>query len=132
MVRYRECSKMIVGKHRMVVIVFLFNLLQRISLTMVTVLAYLGTGGAISQAVDIAATQCYVYLGSNVIPMPGAIGVSDYILLDGLGNLVQDYAHLGIFSRALSFYFCVLLCGIIMLIAYLVYHAIHKRKETSI
>ena len=99
---------------------------------MVTICAYLGTGGTLSQAVDIGAVQCYVYLGSNVIPMPGAIGVSDYILLDGLGNLVEDYAHLGIFSRALSFYFCVLLCGIIMLIASFVYRAINKRKESSI
>ena len=115
----------------MVVVVFFLNLLQRLSLTMVTVLAYLGTGGTLSQAVDIGATQCYVYLGSNCIPMPGAIGVSDYILLDGLGNLVDDYAHLGIFSRALSFYFCVLLCGIIMLISYFVYRAAHKRKEAS-
>ena len=131
MVRYRECAKMIAGKHRMVVIVFLFNLIQRLSLTMVTVLAYLGTGGTLSQAVDIGATQCYVYLGSNVIPMPGAIGVSDYILLDGLGNLVDDYAHLGIFSRALSFYFCVLLCGLIMLIAYFAYRAAHRRKTST-
>lgn len=131
MVRYRECSKAIAGKRRMVVGVFLFNLMQRLSLTMVTVLAYLGTGGTLAQAVDIGATQCYVYLGSNVIPMPGAIGVSDYILLDGLGNLVDDYTHLGIFSRALSFYFCVLLCGLIMLIAYLVYRVANKRKNAS-
>ena len=130
MVRYRECAKMIAGKRRMVVGVFLLNLFQRISLTMVTVLAYLGTGGALGQAVDIGATQCYVYLGSNCIPVPGAIGVSDYILLDGLGNLVDDYAHLGIFSRALSFYFCVLLCGIIMLIAYICYRAANKRRES--
>lgn len=133
MVRYRECARMIAGRRRVVVGAFLFNLLQRISLTMVTVLAYLGTGGTLAQAVDIGAVQCYVYLGSNVIPMPGAIGVSDYILLDGLGHLVMDdYAHLGIFSRALSFYFCVLLCGIIMLVAYIVYRVIHKRKEASV
>jgi len=131
MVRYRECSKAIAGKHRMVVGAFFFNLLQRLSLTMVTVFAYLGTGGALSQALDIGATQCYVYLGSNVIPMPGAIGVSDYILLDGLGNLVDDYAHLGIFSRALSFYFCVLLCGLIMLISYFAYRTAHRRKNST-
>ena len=131
MVRYRECAKMIAGKRRMVIGAFVFNLLQRLSLIMVTIFAYLGTGGSISQALDIGATQCYVYLGSNVIPMPGAIGVSDYILLDGLGNLVEDYAHLGIFSRALSFYFCVLLCGIIMLVSYVGYRVAHKRKESS-
>lgn len=131
MVRYRECAKMIAGKHRMVIGAFLFNLLQRLSLIMVTIFAYLGTGGTLSQALDIGATQCYVYLGSNVIPMPGAIGVSDYILLDGLGNLVEDYAHLGIFSRALSFYFCVLLCGVIMAVSYFVYRAVHRKKEVS-
>lgn len=131
MVRYRECAKMIAGKRRLVIGSFLFNLLQRFSLVMVTVCAYLGTGGTLAQALDIGAVQCYVYFGSNVIPMPGAIGVSDYILLDGLGNLVDDYAHLGIFSRALSFYFCVLLCGILMMVAYFVYRAMHKRKEAS-
>ena len=129
MVRYRECAKMIAGKHRIVVGAFLFNLLQRLSLTMVTVFAYLGTGGTASQALDIGATQSYVFLGSNCIPMPGAIGISDYILLDGLGNLVDDYAHLGIFSRALSFYFCVLLCGVIMLISYFWYRARQKKND---
>ena len=132
MVRYRECARMIAGRRRMVVGAFFFNLLQRLSLVMVTIFAYLGTGGTLSQALDIGATQCYVYLGSNVIPMPGAIGVSDYILLDGLGNLVEDYAHLGIFSRALSFYFCVLLCGVIMMVSYFAYRLAHKRKEASL
>lgn len=129
MVRYRECAKMVAGRHRLVIGAFLFNLIQRVSLTMVTVFAYLATGGTLAQAVDIGATQCYVYLGSNIIPVPGAMGVSDYILLDGLGNLVDDYAHLGIFSRALSFYFCVLLCGIIMLVSYVAYRAAHRKKK---
>lgn len=132
MVRYRECARMIAGKRRVVIGAFFFNLLQRLSLVMVTVFAYLGTGGTLAQAVDIGAVQCYVYLGSNVIPMPGAIGISDYILLDGLGQLVADYTHLGIFSRALSFYFCVLLCGILMLVAYCVYRVMHKRKEAFV
>ena len=105
---------------------FFFNMLQRASVISVPFFVFLASGGEATKAVDIWAVQCYTVIGSNAVPIPGAMGVSDYIMLDGFGKVIpwQDAVNFELLSRSLSFYVCVALCGIAVLIKYL-----HQRKQ---
>ena len=105
---------------------FFFNMLQRVSVISVPFFLCLASGGEPAKAVDIWAVQCYTVIGSNAVPIPGAMGVSDYIMLDGFGTVIpyQDAVNFELLSRSLSFYVCVALCGITVLIKYL-----HQRKQ---
>ena len=55
------------------------------------------------------------------MPIPGGMGVADYLMLDGYQQLFgKDAAFLlEMLSRSLSFYMCVLTGGLTVLIAYL-------------
>lgn len=107
---------------------FIFNLFQRISVISVPFFLSLASGGGLGRAANVWAVQCCTILGSNIIPIPGAIGVSEYMLLDGFANLIpaKDVIDFGLLSRAISFYICVLLCGTVTLIKYL---ALKKREK---
>ena len=113
-----DCVALLSGHRPMLIKSFLFNLLQRASQIAVTMLVYLAMGGRTRQAIDIFAMQSYVVLGSNCVPIPGAMGVADYLMLDGFNAfLAQDQvAAMELLSRTISFYSCVLLCGITVLI----------------
>lgn len=111
---YRECAAAIGGKTSMLVKAFIFNFLQRLSLTLVTVFSFLAGGGAPSETVDVLMRQIMVVLGSNCVPIPGAMGVADYLMLDAFSQIIDDASavvNLELLSRTVSFYFCVLLCG---------------------
>ena len=106
----------------------IFNLLQRVSVISVPLCVFLASGGEIAQAARVWAVQCCTVIGSNTIPIPGAMGVSDYIMLDGFSEIVhlRDVVNFELLSRSLSFYVCVLLCGVVTLIAHLL---AGKRKK---
>ena len=73
------------------------------------------------------ATQGFAVLGSNCIPIPGAMGVSDYLMLEGFGMMMPsaEAANLELLSRGLSFYLCITVCGISVLLGYL----LQKRRN---
>ena len=105
------------GKAPMLMRALLFNVIQRASLIAVTVFAFLASGGSFELVSEIWVSQSMVVLGSNTVPIPGAMGVADYLLIDVLGGYMDASAaiNLELFSRAVSFYFCVLLCGLVFL-----------------
>ena len=111
---YTECVHQIKGKKMMLFKAFFLNLLQRASLIAVTVFAFLSSGGGFEFALDIWVTQSMVVLGSNTVPIPGAMGVIDYLMLDAFGELMAENiaVNLELLSRTISFYFCVIICGI--------------------
>lgn len=59
--------------------------------------------------------QALAVLGSNAVPVPGAVGVADYILLSGFRQLVPDPVGIELLSRGVSFYSTILFCGVLML-----------------
>ena len=126
---YRQCTELMVGHKATVIKAFLLNLCQRASQIMVAVFCYLATGGELKRAFDLFATQSYAVLGSNSVPIPGAMGVSDYLMLDGFSAMGYDSAaatSLELLSRSISFYVCILLCGIAALIKFLL---IKRRRD---
>ena len=98
-----------------------FNMLQRASVISVPFCVFLALGGDPARSGDIWAVQCYTVIGSNAVPIPGAMGVSDYIMLDGFSTVIpyQNAVNFELLSRSLSFYICVALCGITVLSTYL-------------
>lgn len=117
--QYKECAAAIKNHKKSLILALIFNMLQRICQIMVSVCVFLATGGAFSKVIDVFATQGYVVLGSNSVPIPGSVGVADYLFLDGFGNLLKDPTNLELFSRGISFYCCVIICGIISLVIYI-------------
>lgn len=119
---YRE-SAGIISQHKSALWrVFLLNFMQRISQISISALVFVGvTHAKLSEAIDLMFLQGYTTIGSNCAPIPGAVGISDYLMLDGFSSLMDEgmAVNLELLSRSLSFYFCVLICGASILIRYL-------------
>lgn len=128
MASYREYSRLLSGHSKTLTFTFVFNLLQRLAQIAVTMFTYLASGGDAAKALDLMALQGYVVLGSNVIPIPGAVGVCDYLMLDGFGSIMDEAAavSLELVSRSFSFYICVIICGLVALGGY---RALRKRNR---
>lgn len=125
---YSEKTEHLRGKGKLLFVVFIFNLLQRLSQVLVSPLTYLASGGELKKAFNVFITQIYVLLGANCVPIPGAVGVTDYLMLDGFQMMgIENYEFLELFSRFLSFYMCIIICGITFLASCISYS--DKRKK---
>lgn len=127
---FSDAVKMMSGGYRMMLSAYVFNLLQRISQFGVTLCAHLAKGGDPSVLWKLFATQCFVSLGANCVPIPGSMGVTDFLMLDGYMNLMdrETTFSMQMISRGLSFYCLVLLAGLVTLIGYLRIRS-RKRKQ---
>lgn len=127
---YRDCAEMIDGQRGMLVKCFLYNFLQRALQICVSSMVFLAGGGMASQAVDIWVTHAFAVIGSNCVPVPGAIGVIDFLLVDGMCDLMSesDAISLEFASRGISFYICVLAC---LLIVGVGNFALNRRGENT-
>ena len=124
---YGSCSELIAGRSSVLVKSFVWNFLQRTSQIIVPVLLYLSQGKPLGNAPALFVKQCLVTIGFNFVPIPGAMGVADYLMLDGFTAITGREAafELEMLSRAITFYICVAVSGIITLAGYL----IKRRKK---
>lgn len=113
--QYKECGVLLRKETGLLIKVFLCNLAQRLSVILVSVCVFLSVGGAAKEAFKAFTVQTFAVLGSNAVPVPGAVGVADYILLSGFGQLVHDPVSIELLSRGISFYLTILACGVLML-----------------
>lgn len=127
-IEYNDAATLMSGKTAVAIKVALCNLGQKLSLTLVPVFMDLAIKGSTGQPLSVWATQCYVSLGNSSIPIPGAMGLSDYLMIDGFGKLMDQHRvfRLELLSRGTAFYFCVFVAGIIVLLAYL---RIRRKEE---
>lgn len=127
---YSDAVSQLGGKRLMLLKTLLLNVAQRSSLIAVTLFVFLAAGGAISSAVDVWVSQCMVVIGSNFVPIPGAMGVSDYLLIEAFNALgISNATVLDLISRTISFYSCVILCGVTMVVRIVSYKVIAKRMQ---
>lgn len=128
---YHESVRIAHGKTGMLVKAFIFNVLQRLSIMSVTVIVFLATGGTPSLAIDVWAIQSFTTIGSNCVPIPGAMGVADYLMIDGFSSVpeIASPANLELFSRSLSFYSLIVFSAIVTLIGYIVQRRRIKRRH---
>lgn len=113
--QYKECGVLLRRETGLLIKVFLCNMAQRLSVILVSVCVFLAVGGAPAEAFKAFSVQTFAVLGSNAVPVPGAVGVADYILLSGFGQLVRDPVSIELLSRGISFYATILCCGVLML-----------------
>ena len=128
--QYTEATKLLKGRNKLLVKTFLLNMAHRISQIMVTVFCFLAGGGAWQNAPKIFAIHSNVVIGACCIPIPGSMGITDFLMLDGFESLMseQQAANLELISRTMSFYSCIFLCGMIVLIKYGMYKLKKKRQ----
>ena len=126
---YSQHAKLLNGRKKLLIKVFFYNLAQRVSQAFITVLTYLATGGSIKRIFDVFCIHIFTMMGAYCIPIPGAMGVTDYLLIDGFGQItsMQNAVNLDLLSRTFSFYLCIIVCGITVLIKYLSY----KRRKNK-
>ena len=120
MEEYHKYAYMIKGRRKMIMKTLLLNIFQRIAQIAVTMFVFLATGGILGQALDIWSMQNFVVIGAYCIPVPGAVGITDYLMLDGFGKIMeaQQATNLELLSRTLSFYCCILICGVSVIFKY--------------
>lgn len=128
MPEYRACVELGSKDPKLILGTFGFNLLQRVSLLLVPVCIYMGTGGTIQGAPAVFGVQSCVVLGSNVVPLPGAMGVVEYLFLDGYSQIVPNTVSMALLSRGISFYGCFLLCGLIILVSRIIIGVRNKER----
>lgn len=117
--QYKECAAAIKQHKTALLAALFFNIMQRVSQLFISVCVFLATGGMLKKAYDVFITQGFVVLGSHSVPIPGSVGVADYLFFDGFKHFVVDPTNLELFSRGISFYCCIIICAIINLLIYI-------------
>lgn len=129
MEEYRQCARVMSDHKWMFVHVYFLNLLQRLSQISVTLFVYLAIGGSGKMAADIWFTQSFATVGAYSLPIPGGMGVADYLLIDGFGLYFNqaDAVNLELISRGLSFYVSLLVSASTVLIG--IIYTIKRKKS---
>ena len=127
---FEICASTMKQKPSIFFMSFLWNLAQRAAQLAVPMCVYLALGGAPARAGTMFASQCLVALGYSAVPIPGAMGIADFLMLDAFSGFIglEDAFRLEMLSRGLSFYICVAVSGIITLLGYLMLRK-RQRKE---
>lgn len=130
--QYKNCVALINEEKKYMLWALLMNIFQRLALIGTTVFVYLAFGGSALNVNEVISIQSMVLIGVYSVPiMPGGIGIADYILINGL-KMVPDVAspaNLELVSRGISFYCCIILSIIIMVIGYFIQRNVMRRKE---
>lgn len=117
---YKDCAIQITGHSRVLIELFLLNILQRASQLGVSFMIFMAMGSGIKKACKIWALQCFVAVGSNSVPIPGSMGVADYLMLDGLKTVVGEQlaTTMELLCRGITFYGCMITSSLIVLFGY--------------
>ena len=126
---YETCARIMKGKSGVFLRALLWNLLQRALQLAVPMCIYLALGGQLRHAGVLFASQCLVVMGYAPVPIPGAMGVADYLMVDAFSTLgfilVEDAIRLEMLSRGLMFYLCVAASGLFTLLGY----SLRRKRE---
>ncbi len=125
---YRRNVGLVSGQWNILLQALVLNLMQRAALICVTMCSFRATGGARNLMLDAWIIQGFSIMGYNFVPIPGAMGVADLLLLDGFGQMMsrQSAVNLELLSRFISFYGCILICGLTIIARYF----IRKARKT--
>lgn len=118
---FANCYQLIGGRSIIMIKAFVWNVVQRACQIVVPALVYISMGGAKGLGPELFAKQCLITIGYNYVPIPGALGIADYLMIDGFSSIMSKNGafELDMISRGITFYICVTLSGLITLIIYL-------------
>lgn len=124
--KYRSCRG-VMKKHPMLFVnALLLNTAQRVAQTLIPCFVIMASPLLRSDNVtflDLFCMQAYVMIGYNSIPLPGGTGVYEYLYPNVFGIGFHDITLVlsaMMVSRFISYYICMIVCGIYTLI----YHAV--------
>ena len=105
------------------------NMIHRLAYFSITTFMYIaininGSGNpshVISTGLSLLGAQALISIGSTFIPIPGAMGYTDLMMLNAFGALMDssEAASLELMARSVSFYFSVVICFIITAITFI-------------
>ncbi|MBO7048615.1 MAG: flippase-like domain-containing protein [Spirochaetia bacterium] len=132
--KYNLCVNELSGTKGLYSKVFFLNLLQRASQILVPVFVYFALHGDYSNGFMIFIIQCYVVVGSNFLPMPGAVGISEFIMVFGYSMLMSNDMAVGlaIASRGISFYTCSIVSLFTVILGYIFIKFIQHRGKSEV
>lgn len=118
---YRDCAEMIANDKKMVLDVFLLSIAQRLSQFSVTFCVFMGMQKGLATSLHAMAMQTFVAISSNSLPIPGGMGVADYVMLDIFKHMAlnSEPVHVELMCRGITFYGAVITGGIITCIGYI-------------
>ncbi len=134
MADYGRCADLLGGNKKLLLRTYLWNLLQRASQITVAALVYLALGTDKARTAAVWVTQTFVTIGANCAPIPGAMGISDYLMVNGFHALMsrEAAAKLELLSRGISFYCCIAVSGLVVAFGCLILrHQKKKRKNIN-
>ena len=118
---YARCAALISGDRKILLGAFFWNCAQRTCQMIVPVLVYAALDGQTGKMATIFAKQCLITIGYNFIPIPGGMGISDYLMIDGFSSFMGERMAINVelISRGITFYVCVTASGLLTLLGYL-------------
>ncbi len=128
---YGDFAKKIKGKRNALIAISVTNLIQRICQIAVTVFTFLATGGNAASCFDVFALQILVTISGYCVPIPGSMGISDYLFLSVFNNVMPatQVANLELLSRAISFYVCIFVSGFIVILSKIIFDRRAKKNN---
>lgn len=116
---YSTCAQLAHGKRSMLWQAFGWNICQRLSQFGVVFMVFMAHGEGVRCAWDAFLTQCFVALGSNCVPIPGSMGVADYLMINGFSGMMPENraVMMELLSRSISFYGCIVVSILIVVAA---------------
>lgn len=123
--KYGECRKIIKDRPAVIFTTLLFNILQRVSQTLIPCFVCLAIDPN-APFFEIFVLQAWVLFGYNSIPLPGGVGAYEYLFINVYIQLYpQTFILLALMiSRLFSYYFNMLVSGVFTL----TYHMVKVRK----
>lgn len=120
--QYKSCAGLVSEKKLDMLKAFGFNFLQRLALLSTTILVYLAFGGSVQNLPMVISASALVLVGVYSLPVPGGMGVADYLLINGLSMVpdIESPANLELVSRGISFYSCIALSLTVVIIGYFI------------
>lgn len=133
MTEYKECASTVMGKKGLMVEAFFWNVIQRISQFAVSGFIFMATGKGAVKAVEVTINQCFVSMGSNTVPVPGSMGVADYLMIDGFNTIIGEAegSSMEMLCRGLTFYGCVITGLAIVIVGYITRKVRDKKKVAA-
>ena len=113
----------------------MLNILHRLCQMSITMFMYIAIklNGAVSaievvrQGARLLGAQSLISIGSTFIPIPGAMGYTDLMMVNAFGKVMSEAeaASLEFMSRSISFYLCVVIAFVIVI----TYSLARKKKK---
>ena len=127
------CSSLMGTNKKAVLKAFLLNLGQRACQIAVPMLLHIGMDGSLRTGLRIFSAQCMVTVGYNCVPVPGARGVADFLMIDAFTDLIgeEDAFMLEMLGRGVSFYLCTLVSGVAVLSGFIILKIREKRSPAA-